>query len=164
MKFNSASTLVASLIFLGSLASSCKKKSDADVQNIQNKEVVTTMSAEDKHIQVQHILIGFKGSLPGKNVDRTQEQAEKLAKEVLAKAQGGGDYDALVKQYTDDSAPGVYGMSNRGVAPEGNEFPRDNMVPAFGDVGFTLKVGEIGLAPFDKAKSPFGYHIIKRMK
>ena len=32
------------------------------------------------------------------------------------------------------------------------------------DVGFKLKVGEVGLAEPDAEKSPFGYHIIKRLK
>jgi parvulin-like peptidyl-prolyl isomerase len=38
------------------------------------------------------------------------------------------------------------------------------MVPAFGDVGFTLRVGEIGLAPHDPTTSPFGWHVIKRIE
>ena len=41
---------------------------------------------------------------------------------------------------------------------------REQMVPAFGDVGFGLKVGEIGLAPFDPKTSPFGIHVIKRLQ
>lgn len=42
--------------------------------------------------------------------------------------------------------------------------PRGNMAAAFGDVGFKLKVGEVGLAEPHAEKSPFGYHIIKRLK
>jgi parvulin-like peptidyl-prolyl isomerase len=121
-------------------------------------------AAEPEHVQVQHILISFTGKLPGKNVTRTQEEAQKLAYDVLARARKGEDFDALVKQYTDDAAPGMYGMSNAGVAPAGGEYSRTGMVPAFGDVGFKLKVGEIGIADFDARKSPFGYHIIKRIK
>ena len=41
--------------------------------------------------------------------------------------------------------------------------PRSAMVSAFGDVGFDLKVGELGLATFDTEASPFGWHIIKRL-
>jgi peptidyl-prolyl cis-trans isomerase B (cyclophilin B) len=43
-------------------------------------------------------------------------------------------------------------------------FPRDEMVPAFGDVGFALAVGEFGLAPYDQTASPFGWHVIKRLE
>jgi peptidyl-prolyl cis-trans isomerase B (cyclophilin B) len=41
---------------------------------------------------------------------------------------------------------------------------RSGLVPAFGDVGFTLEVGAVGLAPFDTKKSPFGWHVIKRLQ
>jgi parvulin-like peptidyl-prolyl isomerase len=38
------------------------------------------------------------------------------------------------------------------------------MVPAFGEVGFALAPGEIGMAPYDARKSPYGWHIIKRLE
>jgi len=120
--------------------------------------------AEAEHIQVQHILIAFSGTLPGKNVTRTQDEAKKLAYDILARAKKGEDYDAMVKQYTDVSAPGIYAMSNRGVQPAQGEYPREGMVPAFGDVGFKLKVGEFGIADYDPKTSRYGYHIIKRVK
>ncbi|MBI5837467.1 MAG: peptidylprolyl isomerase [Candidatus Eisenbacteria bacterium] len=116
------------------------------------------------HIQVQHILIGFKGSVPGKPITRTLEEAKKLAYDILQRARDGEDYDKLVAKYTDDQAPGVYGMSNNGVAPAQGEYPRNGMVPAFGNVGFELSVGNIGIADYDKANSPFGFHIVKRVK
>ena len=39
---------------------------------------------------------------------------------------------------------------------------RTQMVAAFGDVGFSLEVGEIGTSTFDAQTSPFGWHIIHR--
>jgi hypothetical protein len=119
---------------------------------------------EPQHIQVQHVLVGFKGSVPGKPITRSQEEARTLAYDILKKAQGGADFDGLVRQYTDDSPPGIYGMSNRGAQPAQGEYPRDGMVPAFGNVGFTLKVGGYGVADFDPRTSPYGYHVIKRVK
>jgi hypothetical protein len=55
-------------------------------------------------------------------------------------------------------------MSNIGVAPAKNEYARDRMVPAFGNAGFPLQVGEIGIADFDQRTSPYGWHIVKRLK
>ena len=121
-------------------------------------------AAEPEHITIQHVLIGFTGSVPGKNVTRTQDEAKKLAEEILARAKKGEDFDGLVKQYTDDSAPGIYSMANNGVAPAAGEYARNRMVAAFGDAGFPLKVGEFGMASYDKDKSPFGWHIVKRLK
>ncbi len=40
--------------------------------------------------------------------------------------------------------------------------PREKMVPAFSQIGFGLKVGEVGLAEYDPQNSPFGWHIILR--
>lgn len=42
-------------------------------------------------------------------------------------------------------------------------FPRGSLVPAFGDVGFGLRPGEVGLAEHDERSSPFGWHVIKRL-
>jgi hypothetical protein len=119
---------------------------------------------EPEHITIQHVLIGFAGSVPGKNITRTQDEARKLAEEILARAKKGEDFEGLVKNYTDDSAPGIYSMANNGVALVAGEYARNRMVPAFGDAGFPLQVGEIGMASYDKAKSPFGWHIVKRLK
>ncbi len=116
------------------------------------------------HIQVQHILIGFAGSVPQKSITRNADEAKTLAYQILARAKAGEDFDALVRQYTDDSPPGIYAMSGTNVPPGPGEYPRDRMVPAFGNVGFAINVGEIGIADYDATASPFGYHVIKRLK
>jgi hypothetical protein len=116
------------------------------------------------HITVQHCLIGFSGSVPGKNITRTRDEAKKLAYEILERAKKGEDFDALVEKYTDDSPPGIYKMSGNGVPSFPDEHPRDQMVPAFGNVGFKLQVGEIGVADYDQSSSPYGYHVIKRLQ
>src|SRR5262245_22132088 len=112
----------------------------------ETKPAPAAPAGEPEHIQVQHCLISFTGKLPGKNISRSQEEAKKLAYDILARAQKGEDFDALVKQYTDDQHPGIYGMANKGVSPASGEYPRQGMVAAFGDVGFKLKVGEVGIA------------------
>ncbi len=120
---------------------------------------------EPDRVVVQHILIAFEGKLPGKTISRNEEEARRLAHDLLERARGGEDFDALVREHTDDSHPGIYGMANRGLSPSGeNEFGRDQMVPGFGDVAFSLPPDAIGLCEFDGLKSPFGYHVIKRLK
>ncbi len=116
------------------------------------------------HIKLQHILIAFAGKVPGKNITRTEAEARQLAGEILERAKKGEDFDALVRTHTDDAHPGIYGLSNSGVTPATGEFSRDRMVPAFGEVGFSLAPGEVGLAPYDARKSPYGWHIIKRLE
>ena len=99
------------------------------------------------------------------DVKRTETEARALAQQLLAKLKAGADWGAAKRANSEDPPPGgPYGMANRGVRPASGEVSRDKMVPAFGDVGFGLAVGEIGLAPYDARTSPFGFHIIKRVK
>ena len=119
---------------------------------------------EPERIQVQHLLVGFSGSVPGKPVRRSQEEARTLAYDLLNQAKNGRNFDDLVRTHTDDSPPGIYKMSNLGVRPaSGDEYPRNQMVGAFGNVGFVLNVGEYGIADYDPQTSPYGWHIIKRV-
>lgn len=144
-------------------------------QNFKAPELVRnayiTESGEPSHITVQHILIGFQGSLRGKTIQRSPEEAEKLAGEILKKAQSSKDFEKLVIEYTDDAVPGIYHMANHGEPsdasnkdPDAMVMPRSGMVSAFGDVGFPLEVGQVGIANYHPRTSPFGWHIIKRLK
>jgi parvulin-like peptidyl-prolyl cis-trans isomerase-like protein len=117
---------------------------------------------EPEHIMVAHVLVSFAGTKT--SATRSQAAAEKLAYDLLARARKGEDFNKLIKEYSDDSGEGVYGLANHRINPVGNEYERRRMVPAFGDVGFKLEVGSIGMSSFDAAKSPYGWHIIKRLK
>ncbi len=122
-----------------------------------------------ERLAVQHIVIAFKGTIPGPDgakITRTQEEAKALAEKLLAQAKAGGDFDAMVKANTDDEYPGVYAMSNFGVPPNKaeKEYSRGGMVRSFGDVSFSLPAGGVGLAVYDPAVSKYGWHIIKRIR
>jgi parvulin-like peptidyl-prolyl isomerase len=69
-----------------------------------------------------------------------------------------------MRDFSDDQGDGVYGLANHKVNPVGDEHERRRMVAAFGDVGFQLEVGEVGMAVYDPVKSKYGWHIIKRLK
>ena len=127
---------------------------------------IPTGTEEPNHVTVQHILVAFKGSIPKPTVTRTKGEAKTLAEEVFEKAKQGDDFDALVKQYTDDEYPGIYRMANKGIPPDESkqEYPRQGMIKGFGDVSFSLPVGGIGMAKYDSETSKYGWHIIKRVK
>ena len=117
-------------------------------------------------VKVQHVLVSFEDKLGGKIIHRTQEEAEKLAQEIMKRADSGESFDGLVEKYTDDQVPGIYTMADYGVDPEtlkGGISARSNMAVSFGDVSFSLEVGEVGIAEYDDVKSPYGYHVIKRL-
>ncbi len=118
---------------------------------------VTEFQARKEHdasiVKVQHLLVAFQGSgVP--NVKRTKEEAELLAADLFARIRAGEDFDGLVKEYTNDSHPGIYTMTTGS---------RNGMVKAFGDTGWRLEVGQVGVAPFHQADSPYGWHIVKRL-
>jgi parvulin-like peptidyl-prolyl isomerase len=114
-------------------------------------------------VTVQHILISFEGT--GTKATRTKEEALKLAQQVLDKVKRGEDFANLVRQYSDDDPVGIYTMFNEGVQrADPEEFPRNGMARGFGDVAFSLEVGHVGVAEHDEARSPYGWHIIKRIK
>lgn len=126
---------------------------------------------EPEFITVQHLLVAFEGTIPDKEIARTRDEAETLARELFEKAKSGEDFDELVKQHTDDEHPGIYQMANFWSLPDmtpevtsDKVFPRTMLVQAFGDTGFPLDVGEYGLAEYDPEKSKYGWHIIKRLK
>ncbi len=115
-------------------------------------------------VTVKHVLIMFKGAHPRATATRSKAEAEKLAYDVLGWAKEGKDFDALMKQHSDDPGPGTYVMVNEGLEPRGSEGRRSGMVKAFGDVSFRLNVDEIGITMWNGDTSPFGYHILRRVK
>ena len=128
--------------------------------------VFVSCKKEPDRVTVQHILIAFKGSIPKEDLIRNRAEAELLAKEIFERAKNGEDFDALVKEYTDDQHPGIYKISNIGIEPDKSkeEYSRARMVKAFGDTSFKLGVNNISLAEYDPETSKYGWHIIKRIE
>ena len=128
-------------------------------------------NGEPSHITVQHILIAYSGSVEGKSISRSIVEAKQLANQVFEKAKTSDDFDGMVKEYTDDSHPGIYRMANFTIAGDMSSpnkanwiYERGGMVPAFGNIGFQLQVGEVGMSTQDRKESPYGWHIIKRVE
>lgn len=108
--------------------------------------------APPEQVAAQHVLVAYKGAKNApKGVTRSKEEAKKRAEEVATKAKAGGDFTALVKEYSDDAAT-VDRLGSVG------KFKRDAMVKPFSDAAFALKVDETS----GPVESPFGFHVIKR--
>ncbi|QBK27104.1 foldase [Ureibacillus thermophilus] len=76
---------------------------------------------------------------------------EKTAKEVIKKLNDGEDFAKLAKEYSTDT-----GTKDKGGYL--GYFGRGEMVEAFENAAFSMKVGSISREP---VKTDFGYHIIK---
>ncbi len=70
-------------------------------------------------VELQNLLVGFQGSMAG-DATRSRGEAERLARELLERARAGEDFDALVREYSDEEMPdfveppGRYRVVNRG--------------------------------------------------
>lgn len=133
-------------------------------------EPTEALAVEPDRVTVDHILVAARNDM-GKDTTRTRTEAEALAREILAKLEAGADFAELKQQHSDDGNPGQprggpYTLLNHGVpgADGAKVLPRSGMVKGFGDVSFGLKVGALGLLPMDPARSPYGFHIIKRIE
>lgn len=150
------------------LPANTEETKDPQILTLRKTEQEVAQRAEESAdiIEVQHILISFKDANPRVTATRSREEAEKLTAGLLAKITAGTDFTGLMKENSDDPGPGVYGMSKEKTKQDSNNniMWRGDMVPAFGNVGWRLKVGEVGVAPYHGIDSPFGWHIIKRLK
>jgi len=107
--------------------------------------------------QVSHILILFRGEERIQlNVNRSKEEAKKIADGLLEKLKGGEDFARLARAVSDCPSK-AQGGSLGGVSRKGG--PTEVFGPAFAEAVYKLeKVGDYSPAPVE---SKFGYHIIK---
>ncbi|MFT4516001.1 MAG: hypothetical protein ACI89X_003906 [Planctomycetota bacterium] len=144
-----------SFAFLLVLVSACAGVDESETMDASIARLMAGAELADEGITVQHVLIAYKGAPRIQGVTRTMDEAKVLAEKVWREALAGADFKGLMKTHSDDSGGGEYPMTKTG---------RAGMVAGFGDVGFRLKVGEIGVAPWHTKASPYGWHIIKRVK
>jgi|SRR5664279_3466653 len=103
---------------------------------------------------VKHILIGWNDgeSHDPRAAKRTKKDAEDQIKALMTQIKAGGDFDALMKQWSED--PGSAG-SGRAYTVS----PDAQLVIEFKQLGLRLKVGEVGVV-----QSDYGFHIMKRVE
>jgi hypothetical protein len=101
-------------------------------------------------VTAAHVLIGWRGSLPGQAPDRSEHEAAVLTTTVVHQARTKrADFMALVHTHSDDTGIGVHTLDKRSQ----HRFVKPYVKAARG-----LQVGQVAVA-----KSRFGFHVIKRM-
>lgn len=107
--------------------------------------------------QVKHILIGwkdladkFRGGQDPRAAARSQADADDTVKELLGKLATGADFDALMREFSEDTGSAASSKPMK-VTPDAG------LVIEFRQLSLRLNVGEWGVC-----QSDYGYHIIKR--
>lgn len=110
------------------------------------------IAAQPKQIGAKHILVmhAQSKSKPD-NITRSREDARRRAEEALTKVRIGAEFEAIVKEYTDEPGGAERG-GDLGV------FDRSTMVKSFADAAFMLQVGEVS----GVVETVYGFHVIKR--
>ena len=104
---------------------------------------------EENYYAAKHILVNKPEE--GEEAKEGEKQGKELADELLERAKTGEDFDALVKEFSQD--PGS--ESN----PDGYVFTDGEMVKSFEEKVKELKPGEFGIC-----ESDYGYHVILRVE
>lgn len=100
-----------------------------------------------KQILVHHT----ESKNPKEGVTRSHEEACLRAAEARDKVIAGGDFDALISEYSDEA-----GAASRG-GMVGN-VKREELVKPVADAAFALEVNEMS----DLVETPFGFHLLLR--
>ncbi len=123
-----------------------KIASEQKVEEVSDEEA----GAEylNNYMKVQHVLI----ESTFENADENGDDLEALAKanEVIAKLDGGAEFDTLIEEYNTDPGmePGKF-----------YTFTTGEMVQEFEEASMNLQVGEYTTEP---VRTSYGYHIIKK--
>lgn len=98
---------------------------------------------------VSHVLVSLKDENMEKDI-RTKEEALQRAQEVKQKLDGGADFAAIAKEYSDDG-----GSKDNGGKYENADVTQ--WVEGFKNAAISLPIGQIS----DPVETEFGYHVMK---
>jgi parvulin-like peptidyl-prolyl cis-trans isomerase-like protein len=132
---------------MGGAAEPVPQSSDVISADILAREPIANSA------MVKHILIGWNDGGEARDPraqKRTKKDAEDQVRALMTQIKGGADFDALMKQYSEDPGSAASARAYP-VTPDAS------LVIEFKQLGTRLKVGEIGVV-----QSDFGFHIMKR--
>lgn len=102
------------------------------------------MFVQPESVRARHILI----KVDPKGGEKAKAEARKKMEEIQKKLKDGGDFEALAKEFSEDTS--------RDRGGDLGYFPKGRMVKPFEESAFSLKVGEV--SPI--VETIYGYHLI----
>jgi hypothetical protein len=129
-----------------------------DVSPVVSKDILAREPVANA-AGVKHILIGWRdlaeatgGRLHARAAQRSKKDAEGEVSAILDKLKAGADFDATMKEFSEDEGSAA-NAKMFDVAPDAG------LVIEFRQLSMRLNVGEIGVC-----ESMFGFHIIRRYR
>jgi len=116
---------------------------DAEMHKVYDDAI--KQMGEEKEVHARHILIR---AAPGD--EKASKEAEDKIKAVIVRLNKGEDFAKVASEVTEDPS----GKANGG---DLGFFTKEQMVPEFSDIAFSLKPGTIS----GPVKTQFGWHVIK---
>lgn len=127
---------------------------------------------EPRRVAIERILISYRGNPFEIPARRTLEEAQRVARQVLRRAQAGENFVALRDGYSDDREPGAqtangpyffcnYGIDPDPTRPQVPRMLRANMGRRLGDAAFKMQQGEIALIEYDAQDYSAGFEVIR---
>ncbi len=109
--------------------------------------------SKPEKLQVRHVLFFVDDGSKGYPFQHTDEEAKKLAEDVIAQIEEGKDFTEIAREKSEDS----------GTKAEGGlyTFSKGEAVKEFSDAAYDLGPGEYTRQP---VKTDYGYHVIKMEK
>lgn len=132
---------VAYLLVNGYQLADQVKVSDQDLRSYYDAH--KSEYSQEEQVKARHILVMV-------NDQRNDAQAQARIAEVKKKLEGGADFAALAREYSDDTA-------SKDKGGDLGYFGRNKMVKEFEDAAFSAQPGKL-VGP---VKSSFGYHLIE---
>jgi len=126
--------------------------------------LITVPEAPPERVEIALISLAFNGSIESRDIGRTRDQADSLARQILARARSGADFDSLVRVASDQPRTKPMTLVNRGISKAPGERTRKMVEPAVGDMAFGMSIGNIGLVVPNNTTCRYGYYIVQRRK
>lgn len=118
---------------------------------LYNSRMIAQVIKENITITDEEIAKAYETYSPKIKASHILVADEAAAKDIIAKLNNGGDWNALAKEFSTDTA-------NKDNGGSLGEFDPSKMVAEFATAAKTMKNGEISKEP---VKTSFGYHVIK---
>ena len=132
-------------LLMEGLLQSVAKEALTDAAMHQVYDDAVKQMTEEQEVHARHILF----RVPAGD-EKASKEAEDKAKTVIARLNKGEDFSKLANELTEDPS----GKANGG---DLGYFTKEQMVPEFANVAFSLEKGKIS----GPVKSQFGWHVIK---